>query len=565
MLKRLSLGLAFALSVFDCAGPPSQIEFVSVTPDHPNVGDIATLVFRLEDYRGIPMAGSNVTFKLTKNTPGVTLSPASAMSDKGSGEVRVQVSSTVTETVQVIADAGGGKVAISPTFTFTGSHTPNARQLTFQCGPFGGMGSGGVHAIGAYDPARHLLDGIELDCYAHVADRNGDIITGASLGFAVEAGTITPNGTTDDHGTATVTHKVTFPLPHPTDPKVFLWNPQQDDTHTGAYLVPLWMEPFTWTANPLSTLLTGTPSFVPTQLNEPQRADPVVRDSAGNHPLNNPRDNLVTMIAYIQGEEGFTDVNGNGKFDDGEPFDDLTEPFIDSNDNGTWDGPSGNCLSYPQYENMCVPDTGEKFIDLNNNGMWDGKNGSWDGNTTIWVMERITWTGIPYGGPLEAHGQIDDYNDSLAPIVHPAQIGYSSPPPPVRVHCYDIVTFTFPISDPWWNSIAQNDDGDGCTAQQGLGAHMVDAAGTFMGRHFDYPPLRDYGFVLADALPRMPAPMTNVPGCFQIGTNGCNETSNCVPYNFSAIVNCKFTATPKAGYHTYISANVAGQISANYP
>jgi hypothetical protein len=98
---------------------------------------------------------------------------------------------------------------------------------------------------------------------------------------------------------------------------------------------------------------------------------------------------------------------------------------------------------------------------------------------------------------------------------------------------------------------------------------MVDAAGTFMGRHFDYPAVRDYGFVLADALPRMPAPMTNppTPGCFQLGTTNppCDETTTCKPYPFVALVNCRFTSTPKDGYKTFIAATVRGFISANYP
>lgn len=42
-------------------------------------------------------------------------------------------------------------------------------------------------------------------------------------------------------------------------------------------------------------------------------------------------DGFVTITAYTLGEEGFTDTNGNGVFDDGDTgFDDLEEPYVDA-------------------------------------------------------------------------------------------------------------------------------------------------------------------------------------------------------------------------------------------
>jgi hypothetical protein len=44
-------------------------------------------------------------------------------------------------------------------------------------------------------------------------------------------------------------------------------------------------------------------------------------------------DGLVTITAYTTGEEGFTDTNGNGVFDDNDTgFDDLEEPYVDANE-----------------------------------------------------------------------------------------------------------------------------------------------------------------------------------------------------------------------------------------
>jgi len=54
-----------------------------------------------------------------------------------------------------------------------------------------------------------------------------------------------------------------------------------------------------------------------------------------------PADHKNTIMAYTLGEESFTDINGNGVFDDGDtatpPFDDLEEPYVDYNRNGFYD------------------------------------------------------------------------------------------------------------------------------------------------------------------------------------------------------------------------------------
>lgn len=41
-----------------------------------------------------------------------------------------------------------------------------------------------------------------------------------------------------------------------------------------------------------------------------------------------------TVIAYTEGEESYTDLNGNGMYDSGEPFTDLPEAYIDANEDG---------------------------------------------------------------------------------------------------------------------------------------------------------------------------------------------------------------------------------------
>jgi adhesin/invasin len=123
---------------------------------------------------------------------------------------------------------------------------------------------------------------------------------------------------------------------------------------------------------------------------------------------------IVTVIAVVRGEEGFTDVNGNGVFDVGEPLSDAGEPYIDANENGVYD-------------------VGEFFVDTNSNGVYDGPNGVWDGpgcqqagcnpSPLIWQAQRMVFTGnittcsffpaainVPNGGSQTFTATVADFN-----------------------------------------------------------------------------------------------------------------------------------------------------------
>jgi hypothetical protein len=131
----------------------------------------------------------------------------------------------------------------------------------------------------------------------------------------------------------------------------------------------------------------STPRDLPPEqaLNEPSHTDK-------NGKVRNPRDGLATLVAVVDGEEAFTDVNGNGKYDQGEPFTDAAEPFVDVDDDDTWD-----------------PD--EKYLDVNQNGQWDRANAVWDGKTKIMALHKILWTGRLDNGP--ATSRIDRLSTSI--------------------------------------------------------------------------------------------------------------------------------------------------------
>ncbi len=50
-----------------------------------------------------------------------------------------------------------------------------------------------------------------------------------------------------------------------------------------------------------------------------------------------PANGIVTVLAYVQGEEDFVDANFNNKYDVGESFTDLGNAYRDDNDSGTYD------------------------------------------------------------------------------------------------------------------------------------------------------------------------------------------------------------------------------------
>jgi hypothetical protein len=89
-----------------------------------------------------------------------------------------------------------------------------------------------------------------------------------------------------------------------------------------------------------------------------------------------PSTGRVVVLVTTIGQESFTDLNGNGQWDPGEPFvDQPPEVFLDANENGVYD-------------------PGEFFIDSNNNGVYDGTpNGVWDSQIQIADEGPIVFSG----------------------------------------------------------------------------------------------------------------------------------------------------------------------------
>ena len=107
----------------------------------------------------------------------------------------------------------------------------------------------------------------------------------------------------------------------------------------------------------------------------------------------NPRDMLVTIIAMVSGEEEFYDGSGtsngvkNGKWDPGEWFVDVSEPYIDENDNGQYD------VGEPFFDEPQL-DCATGIVQPGNR-KWDGPNGCWDANILLWRPVHVVYSGAP--------------------------------------------------------------------------------------------------------------------------------------------------------------------------
>ncbi len=141
----------------------------------------------------------------------------------------------------------------------------------------------------------------------------------------------------------------------------------------------------------------------------------------------NPRDMLATLMAVVTAEEAFTDVNGNGKFDEGEPFVDEAEPFIDVDDDGVYDASIDKFL--PAF-------------DLNGNGQWDSGNGVWDASTKVARSTHVLWVGDVHPSVLGGSA----INVGAAPGVATFLVVDAFGNPPVGVASGDAITISFSLS-----------------------------------------------------------------------------------------------------------------------
>jgi len=203
-------------------------------------------------------------------------------------------------------------------------------------------------------------------CTVRLSDRYGNRVGIATpVSFATEAGAISASATTKP-----------FDFASPTDP--------EEGSLTVTFSSDMGVG-----FSPVETAPFGP---APTQFPKPRLQEPA------NGGLN-PRDQLVTVIAMVRGEEAFVDANLDGQYNAGELFVDQGDPFIDSNDNNVYD-----------------PATEPRFCGGASCATYHGPNGVWDADTTIWVPTWIAFTAasVPIADPWTPSSCVDYTDNNVA-------------------------------------------------------------------------------------------------------------------------------------------------------
>jgi len=90
------------------------------------------------------------------------------------------------------------------------------------------------------------------------------------------------------------------------------------------------------------------------------------------NPPGAPRGGRSTLTLIVNGEESFVDRNGNGYYDSGELWTNLTEAFTDHNEDGVFTPQQRNNCSDPRFaDDLCLAGFEEFYYDFNNNGQFD--------------------------------------------------------------------------------------------------------------------------------------------------------------------------------------------------
>ncbi len=256
----------------------------------------------------------------------------------------------------------------------------------------------------------------------------------------------------------------------------------------------------------------------------------------------NPRDGYVTVIAWVKGEEGFVDVNQNGKYDEGEPFVDLGEPYVDANDNGKWD-------------------PGEWWLDVNGDGQYTGPNGKWDSDTVLWTQTRVVYTGLPAfatdGSSKNTLTRIYDLGAPPAPTAPPTPFSVHAGNPPTTPPTTSIYGVFF--TDALLNPLDPATTYSATPAAANVTASLTPPALPLR------PPPALFRLLYCDK-PQFPATCHDGPvesgcrtaPCYVVPEVGLCLTTNCTGFAYGEYADLSITGKQVGADIVWVSAKVAG-------
>jgi hypothetical protein len=290
-----------------------SIQFISASPvtiglKGTGLAETSTVIFKVVDSTGGPRPGVSVAFSLNTTVGGISISPVKATS-AADGTVQTVVSSGTQHTsVHVTATIASPALSTQSSVLTVTTGLPASAGFSIAVGTpsYPTSGSLACSNVEAYG-----TDGVTVPVTVRLSDRyNNPAPDGTSIAFNTNGG-----------------HVVGF-----------CTTPSTPGAADGTCTV-------NWTsANPRPQLNSDSPALL----------------HAGR----------ATIFATAIGEESFTDTNGNGYWDTGEPFVHLGEPYRDDNENNTYD-------------------SGEFFLDFNQSGARDAPDPS------LTAFKGITCTGTP--------------------------------------------------------------------------------------------------------------------------------------------------------------------------
>src|SRR6185295_17348067 len=149
---------------------------------------------------------------------------------------------------------------------------------------------------------------------------------------------------------------------------------------------------------------------------------------------------------------------------------------------------------------------------------------------------RIIWTGVPAA---------QDIGDANFPVF--GQVSPVVSNPAFLITHTNFQEYKFALSDPWFNSLAQNGSTDGCGIPNIDGTKLVNVNPTKWARgiRFTYPSFTTLSTIVSDAHDQLKNPPDPAYGS---------------PLGFSIPAVCQFTASPDQGYQVVIGLSLTGRV-----
>jgi len=159
-----------------------SIEFVSATPEQISLKGVggtesSTVVFKVIDKNGNPVASKGVTFSLNTDVGGILLSPVNAETDSNGLVQTVVNAGTVHTSVRVRADVDGESIFTQSNLLVVSTGIPDQDSFSLSASTF--------------NPEAWNIDGTEVTITARLADAfNNPAPDGTAVSFTTEGGSI---------------------------------------------------------------------------------------------------------------------------------------------------------------------------------------------------------------------------------------------------------------------------------------------------------------------------------------------------------------------------------------